>query len=325
MLRQTARSCLQRHCQPTDARPEWTECRCPGWPWSSSLTAAGAIGTIVPRPFLALDVDRAAAQLDVAAGDRQAEAGAGGLGREVGLEDARERLLVHADAGVRDPRSTTRVVLDGRASAPGGPSPGIACSAFSTMLASARAISVRSTSTGGSGGGDVDLRCSMRPASPTRYGSTTSRDELGHDRPARGARSATTRSSRTPRRSAAAAATWPRIVSTQLSSTGAERLAAIGVHAAQVLGRELDRRQRVLDLVRDLPRHLGPGLEPVRALELIALRLQLGRHAVERVDQAAQLVGRCARRCARRNRRARSAASRASAGDRIGDALGHRQ
>ena len=75
-----------------------------------------------------------------------------------------------------------------------------------------------------------------------------------------------------------------------------QRLAAIGVHAAQVLGRQLDRRQRVLDLVRDLPRHLGPRLEPVRAFELAALRLQLGGHAVEGVDQPPQLVGRLARR-----------------------------
>ena len=112
---------------------------------------------------------------------------------------------------------------------------------------------------------------------------------------------------------------------TQPSSTGAERLAAIGVDAAQVLGGELDRRQRVLDLVRDLPRHLGPRLEPVRAFELIALRLQLRRHAVERVDEPAQLVGR-----SHGDPRVEVAARDAPGGarqlpDRIGDALGHRQ
>ena len=62
--------------------------------------------------------------------------------------------------------------------------------------------------------------------------------------------------------------TWPRIDVTQLVEHRAHRLAAIGVDAAQVLGRQLDRRQRVLDLVRDLPRHLGPRLEAVRAFEL---------------------------------------------------------
>ena len=64
-----------------------------------------------------------------------------------------------------------------------------------------------------------------------------------------------------------------------------QRLAAIVVHAPQVLGRQLDRRQRVLDVVRDLPRHVGPRLEAVRALELAALALQVGRHAVEVLDQ----------------------------------------
>ena len=70
-----------------------------------------------------------------------------------------------------------------------------------------------------------------------------------------------------------------------------QRLAAIVVHAPEVLGRELDRRQRVLDVVRDLPRHLGPRLEAVRALDLAALALQLAGHAVERFDEALQLVG----------------------------------
>ena len=104
-----------------------------------------------------------------------------------------------------------------------------------------------------------------------------------------------------------------------------ERRAAIDVHAPQVLGGQLNRRQRVLDLVRDLARHLGPGLEPVRAFELIALRLQLRRHAVERVDQPAELVRR-----SHGDPRVEVAAGdppgRArQLPDRIGDALGHRE
>ena len=62
--------------------------------------------------------------------------------------------------------------------------------------------------------------------------------------------------------------TCPRIEVDAAFEHRPERLAAIGVHAPQVLGGELDRRQRILDLVRHLPRHLGPRLEPVRAFEL---------------------------------------------------------
>ena len=112
---------------------------------------------------------------------------------------------------------------------------------------------------------------------------------------------------------------------TQLSSDGPERLAAIGVHAAQVLGRQLDRRERVLDLVRDLPRHLGPRLEAVRAFELHALRLELRGHAVEGVDEPPQLVGGLDGNL-RVEVAARDAPRRArQPPDRIGDPLGHRQ
>ena len=64
---------------------------------------AAVIVTAVPRPFSLSHGDRSAAQLDVAPRDRQAEAGAGRLRREIGLEHAVERLLVHAETGVLDP------------------------------------------------------------------------------------------------------------------------------------------------------------------------------------------------------------------------------
>ena len=41
----------------------------------------------------------------------------------------------------------------------------------------------------------------------------------------------------------------------------AQRLAAVFVHPQEMLCRELDRSQRVFDLVCHLPRHFGPGLE----------------------------------------------------------------
>ena len=104
----------------------------------------------------------------------------------------------------------------------------------------------------------------------------------------------------------------------------AERLTAIRVHAAEVLGVELDRRQRILDLVRDLPRHLGPRLETMGSFELGPLPLQVARHAVEVLDQTAQLVGR-----GRGDPGIEVAARDAPRGarqtvHRIGDALGHR-
>ena len=57
-----------------------------------------------------------------------------------------------------------------------------------------------------------------------------------------------------------------------------------------MLGAQLDRCERVLDLVGDLMRHLAPGLEPVGAFELAPLRIQLDRHLVEVRLQDLQLV-----------------------------------
>ena len=73
---------------------------------------------------------------------------------------------------------------------------------------------------------------------------------------------------------------------------GRQRLTAVVVHPQQVLGRQLNRRQRVLDVVRHLSGHLGPRFEAVRPLELAALPLQVGSHPVERLDEAPELVGR---------------------------------
>ena len=91
-----------------------------------------------------------------------------------------------------------------------------------------------------------------------------------------------------------------------------------------MFGIQLNRRQRVLDLVRDLSGHLGPGLEAVRAFELRPLPLEIARHRVEVLHQPAQLVG----------RRGSDAGVEIAARDpsrgarqaihRIGDALGHR-
>ena len=70
----------------------------------------------------------------------------------------------------------------------------------------------------------------------------------------------------------------------------AQRFAAILVHLQEMLCRELDRGQGVLDLVCHLPRHFGPRLEPVCAFELLLLLPQLDRHAIEGCHQLLQFV-----------------------------------
>ena len=182
-------------------------------------------------------------------------------------------------------------------------------------------MSVRSTKTRGSGG-TTRLTISMRPARPVRYGSITDATSSGTSTGAGFAvgEDAKLENSAEIRRSSR---TCPRIERDAALDHVPQRLAAVGVHAAEVLGRQLDRRQRVLDLVRDLARHLGPRLEAMGALELRALRLELRGHAVERVDEAPQLVGGLDRdlrvEVAARDppRRARQAP------DGIRDALGH--
>jgi len=52
--------------------------------------------------LLALNRNRPATQFDVPFGDWQPQSGAGGLGGKVGLEGARQRIRIHAAAGVRD-------------------------------------------------------------------------------------------------------------------------------------------------------------------------------------------------------------------------------
>ena len=61
--------------------------------------------------------------------------------------------------------------------------------------------------------------------------------------------------------------TSPTIVAVHSSTSAARRRRRIGEVAAQPLGRQLDRRQRILDLVRQPPRHLAPRGDLLRADE----------------------------------------------------------
>ena len=68
----------------------------------SGLCVHRSIVTVVPTPRSLSTAIVPPIQLHVPLGNRQAEPGAAGLRREVRLEDLRQRLLIHADAGVGD-------------------------------------------------------------------------------------------------------------------------------------------------------------------------------------------------------------------------------
>ncbi len=102
-----------------------------------------------------------------------------------------------------------------------------------------------------------------------------------------------------------------------------ERPALVDVHAAQVLGIQLDRRQRILDVVRHLARHVGPRGETVGALELAALALQVVGHLVEGIDQPPQFVGRGGEHARVEIATGDPAGGTHQSIHRIGNALGH--
>ena len=68
-----------------------------------------------------------------------------------------------------------------------------------------------------------------------------------------------------------------------------------GVFAAQPFGRKLDRRERVLDLVRDAARHVGPGRGALRGHELGDV---VERHDVAVLGRARLLAGHADRQIA---------------------------
>src|SRR4029453_17351192 len=66
--------------------------------------------------------------------------------------------------------------------------------------------------------------------------------------------------------------------------------AGVAVDALQVLRRELNRCQGVLDLVSHLARHLRPGRQAITALELPPLPVEVAGHLVEGFDEGEELV-----------------------------------
>ena len=195
------------------------------------------------------------------------------LVEEVGLEDPRERLAIHSDSGVGDldgqRARRRRACIRGR----DGQRPG-ARHRVQRVLddvrdgpGEQRAIDVAGGSRRAPG-----RRWRCGPLRPSRYGPTTSStrsptdvgsgcgvgDEAKLENSA-----AICRSSRTCDEDGGDA----------LVEHRRQRPAAIDVHPLRVLGGQLNRRQRVLDVVRHLARHVGPRLEALRAFELAALSL----------------------------------------------------
>ena len=165
-----------------------------------------------------------------------------------------------------------------------------ACSAFSTRLTTARSSSRRSavdragarrsastvSVTPGGSAGLVGRAAPLAPAPPRSCGSST----------AAGGRANAENSVTIPR----SVRTCFRIVCVQASRVAAKSTLRVAADPAQVLGRELDRRERVLHLVGDLARHLRPGGQAVAALEVAALPVEVAGHLVEGLHEAAQLV-----------------------------------
>ena len=111
--------------------------------------------------------------------------------------------------------------------------------------------------------GHIRLDGARVPRVRLRYGSTTSAISSCSAARRRPGRRRGREARKLARRSVAAAAPASgccRRIRRARAPSGAPRSC---VHAAQVLGVQLDRRQRVLDVVRDLPRHVGPRGEPV--------------------------------------------------------------
>src|SRR5262249_59365852 len=65
---------------------------------------------------------------------------------------------------------------------------------------------------------------------------------------------------------------------------------AAGVLPVELLHRELDRRQRILDLVREAARDLLPGADLLEVLDLALLRRQLADHVVEGAAEIGELA-----------------------------------
>ena len=207
-------------------------------------------------------LEAAAMFFENAADDGEAEAGALLARRHIGLEQARAVFLRQADAVVdhvdddcpcrRAARCTT---MRPRPSSAGGTAP-IASVAFLMMLVSACEISRRSKRAGIGFGGEFDLEIDVGMADAQQEHDLTHGlgDVLVGDHGLRHAGKARELVDHAldvvdlAHDGVGALLEYGRILGDRLA-----------VFAAQPLGRQLDRGERVLDLVGDAPRDVGPG------------------------------------------------------------------
>ena len=234
----------------------------------SCIQAPRAPGNLLGR---VAQFDAPAVLLENAADDGEAKPGALFARGHIGLEQPGAVLLRQADAvvdHVDDDVVAVALRADrrcGRGRArPGGTAP-IASVAFLTMLVSACEISRRSNRAGiGSAGSSTSKSMS---GWPTRSRNTTWRTVS-----ATSSSAMTAFGMRAKRENSSTmrlmSSTWRMIVSVHCSKIAGVLDDDFAVFAAQPLGRQLDRRQRVLDLVGDAARDVGPGRGALRENQL---------------------------------------------------------
>ena len=227
-----------------------------------------------PDPGALSSVIVPAAQLDVAARVGQSKARAGRLRREVGLEGARLRGVIHAQPRVDDCEAT-EVVRLGRAAHAERAAAGhrLECILADVRQRARDERAIDPDRRQIARHVDVERDRRGRSGKPSRVRIENLREQLrGRD-----GRELRLRRGGVIRELAGDLTKEPDLSQDRLDALiedGAERAMLIGVHPLQVFGRELDRRQGILDLVRDLTRHFRPGLELIRARQFHLLCAQ---------------------------------------------------
>ena len=243
--------------------------------------------------------------------DREAEAGALRLRREVRVEHALARRLRHAGPVVLHDEVDALVLALARARPRArGPRPAfagrasrMACTALRTRFTSTRRSICLSMATGISSSGHLPAHLARRGATSTSsapvLASSAPRCPSCSEHSRRNSRRLASFSSACGRRAKLeklptrrrSVPTSSSTISSVVSSSARKRGSSPRVLAVALLHGELDGRERVLDLVREPLRHLLPRADALQVLDARARLLHLAEHAVEDARQLGQLVG----------------------------------
>ena len=246
---------------------------------TAAYVARAAITTVVPLPVRALDGDLAAPAFDELTADREPEPAPARARREVRLEDSRQHVGGNALPVVAHDDADTRVRSPTSADATRDATSRCACRAFSSTLSSTSLSSSPRASAI-----DRHVDALLAPLEIALLAHALERHDFAHDRRDVDGRRAPTL---LRRRAVAAERARDLVEPIDLGENLIDVLlehaievdARVGARASQVLHAEPDRRERILDLVRDLARHLAPREHALRTREL--------RDVVERDDGAA--------------------------------------